>query len=311
MTECERLISEGKLPPSFLQEETRCEYYIDSKMKKLWALQIDLVKQIERICKKYGLTYYLVGGGCIGVIRHKGCIPWDDDLDVALKREDYNIFMEKAPLELKEPYFLQTPVTDPGYYRPFIKIRNNNGTSIDKGNQKLACNNGVCIDIFPLDGFEDNLECRLYRKISLIRHLVAITSYNAFSASNHKILRRISYFCSFFVFPFGIRHFFNSHNKRCTELSKKYKNNIGSQYTHFGRDRCTWPSNLFDGVEWRPFEYTEMPIPAGYQEMLTDTYGDYMQFPPVEKRGNKHEYEIEPDVPYKEYCQQKYGVEYN
>ena len=279
-------------------------------MKKLWALQIDLIKQVESICTKYGLTYYLIGGGCIGVIRHKGCIPWDDDLDIALKREDYNIFIEKAQKELKEPYFLQTPVTDPGYYRPFIKLRNNNGTSIDKGNQKLAYNNGISLDIFPLDGYDDNFECRLFWKISRIKSLIAITSYNAFSANTHTILRKILYLCSFFVFPFGIKHFFISHNKNCTKLSKKYKNKIGIQYAHFNRNCWTWDSSLFDKVEWRPFEYTEMPIPAGYHDMLTATYGNYMQFPPFEKRGNKHEFEIEPDIPYKEYCQHKYGVKY-
>ena len=70
MTECERLIKEGLLPPSFLEAETRCDYYVDEKMKKLWALQIDLVKKAEALCKKHGLTLFVIGGGCIGAIRH-------------------------------------------------------------------------------------------------------------------------------------------------------------------------------------------------------------------------------------------------
>ena len=67
---------------------------------------------------------------------------------------------------------------------------------------------------------------------------------------------------------------------------------------------------MFDEAIYVPFEYTTLPIPKGYHEMLTATYGDYMQFPPVEKRGGKHSFEFEPDVPYKEYCHQKYGVNY-
>jgi len=310
MTECNRLISEGKLDPSFLESETRCGWFVDEKTKKLWALQIDLVKQIEMICTKYGLTYYLIAGGCIGAIRHNGCIPWDDDLDVAMKREDYNIFMEKAPLELKDPYFLQTPITDPGFYRPHIIIRNSNGTCITKGNQKMSCNNGICIDVFPLDGFEENLECRLFRKISQFRNLVAVTSYNSSSARNHKVLRRIVRLFSFIVFPFGIQHYFNTQNKKCTKLSEKYPAHIGIQYTHFSKLCWTWDKTLFDKIEWHDFEYTKMPIPEGYNEILTSTYRNYMKFPPLNKRGDKHEFEIDPDVPYKKYCQEKYGVVY-
>lgn len=310
MTECERLISEGKLDPSFLKAETRCDWQVSEKIKKLWALQIDLVKQVEILCQKYGLSYYLIGGGCIGAIRHNGCIPWDDDLDIAMKREDYNIFMEKASSELKDPYFLQTPITDPGFYRPHIVLRNGNGTCISKGNQKLSCNNGICIDIFPLDGFEDNLQCRVFRKISHIRNLVAVTSYNASSASNHKILRRVIRLMKIIVFPFGIRHFFKNQNKICTKLSLKYPKDIGIQYVHFSKLCWTWSKVLFDEIKWHTFEYTKMPIPAGYHEVLTSTYGDYMQFPPIEKRGDKHTFEYEPDIPYKEYCYEKYGVVY-
>lgn len=311
MTECERLIKDKILDPDFLKEEVRCDWHIDVKTKKLWALQIDLIKQVDRICKKYHLTYYLFGGGCIGTIRHHGCIPWDDDLDIVLKREDYNVFMKKAPRELKHPYFLQTPVTDPGFYRPHIIIRNSNGTCITKGNQKLTCNNGICIDIFPLDGYKDNFECRMFSKISRIRNIIAVTSYNAFSASNHKVLRKIVYFAGFFAFPLGIKHYFIKQNERCTAFSKKYKDYIGIQYTHWDSMCWIWKASVFDDVEWKDFEYTKMPIPVGYHEMMTTTYGDYMKFPPIEKRGNKHSFEIEPDVPYKEYCKKKYGVNYD
>ncbi len=310
MTECERLIRDGSLDPAFLETEVLCEYRVDSKMKKLWALQIDLIKQVEKICKNYRLTYYLIGGGCIGAIRHKGCIPWDDDLDIAMKRDDYNKFMEIAPSELQFPYFCQTPVTDPSFYRPHIVVRNSNGTCISKGNQKLSCNNGVCIDVFPLDGYADNTECRLFRRIGYYRNLVAVISYNASSAGDHKILRRLLSFSRVFVFPLGIRHFFVHYNKRCTKLSEKYKGKIGIQYTHWDKLKWTWNASVFDGTELRKFEYTEMPVPVGYHEMMTVTYGDYMKFPPVEKRGDKHVFEIEPDVPYKEYCGKKFGVKY-
>ena len=310
MTECERLIQEGRLKADFLREETRCEYHIDETMKKLWALQIDLMKQIEAVCTRHHITCFLIGGGCIGAIRHKGCIPWDDDIDVALKREDYNIFVEKAQNELQPPYFLQTPVTDPAFYRPFAVIRNSNGTCISKGDQKLTCNNGVLIHIFPLDGYENIIKCKLFKKVSHIKNIIAVTSYNAFSANNHKVLRKILYCLRPIVFPFGIKRYYIRHNEACTKLSKKYKNKIGLQYTHFDKNCWTWDAKLFETTQDAVFEYTTLPIPSGYHEILKATYGDYMEFPPVEKRGNKHLFEIEPDVPYKTYCHEKYGTIY-
>lgn len=273
-------------------------------------MQIDLVKQIEKICKNNGLTYYLIGGGCIGTIRHQGYIPWDDDLDVAMKRDDYNTFIEKASLELDEPYFLQTPITDPGFYRPFIRLRNSNGTCISKGDKKTTCNNGICIDIFPLDGYEDNLECRLFRKVSRIKSTIAVVTYNANSADSHKMLRKVIRAFRFIIFPFGIGHFFKNYNKKCTALSKKYPKRIGVQYAHFSRLPFAWDEAIFKEAEWKSFEYTMMPIPAGYDEMMRKQYGDYMKLPPMEKRGNKHLFEIEPDIPYKKYCHDKYGVNY-
>lgn len=311
MTECERLIKENLLDPQFLKEETRCDWRVDENTKKLWALQIDLIKQVERICRKYGLTYYLMGGGCIGAVRHGGCIPWDDDLDIALKREDYNVFVEKAPLELEEPYFFQSPVTDPVFYRPHVIIRNSNGTCISKGNQKLSCNNGICIDVFPLDGYDDSFKNRLFWKISYFKNLVAVTSYNAFSAKNHRILRKLLYFSRIIIFPFGLKHYYIKYNERCTQLSKKYTDNIGLQYAHFGKMCVTWKAKYFDSAINVPFEYTTLSIPCGYHEILSAQFGDYMQFPPIDKRGNKHLFEIDPDTPYKKYCGEKYGVKYN
>ena len=310
MTECERLINAGELDASFLEAETRCGYHVDSKMKKVWALQLDLVKQIEAVCQRHNLTYYIIGGALIGAIRHKGYIPWDDDIDVALKRDDYNVFVKKAQEELNEPYFLQTPVTDPSFYRPFVIIRNSNGTCISKGDQKLDCNNGICVHIFPLDGYEDNLSCRLFKFIAHVKRTCAMLTYNIKSAKDKLTYRRLMYFARVFILPFGIQRSFRKINEACTRRSAKYKGQIGTQYTHFDKMCWTWDASLFDEVINVPFEYTTLPIPKGYHEILTATYGDYMQFPPVEKRGNKHSFEFEPDVPYKEYCHQKYGVNY-
>ena len=98
MTEAERIMQKGFLRKDFLKEEVICDFLVDEKRKKIWAIELDLLREFDRVCKKYNLKYYMWFGSLIGAIRHHGFIPWDDDLDVAMLREDYERFMEVAKL---------------------------------------------------------------------------------------------------------------------------------------------------------------------------------------------------------------------
>ena len=162
MTQIERLVAAGEVPEEFLREEDRMGYTITTDNKKLWALQIDLMKQAERLCERHGLKYFAMGGTLIGAIRHKGFIPWDDDLDIMLSREDYERFIGYAQKELEAPYFLQSPLTDRHFFREHILLRNSETTCIGKWDARAKCNNGVYIDIFPMDGWEDTDRCPRY-----------------------------------------------------------------------------------------------------------------------------------------------------
>ena len=128
MTESERIISEGILPPSFFYEEERCGFPISANMKKIWAIELDLYLKFAAICERYRLRYYLIFGSLLGAIRHKGMIPWDDDMDVCMPREDYNFLCKNCISEFNDPYILQTPFSDVGSFFSFAKIRNKNAT---------------------------------------------------------------------------------------------------------------------------------------------------------------------------------------
>lgn len=91
---------------SFTQKETRAGYSISTKMKRVWETQIDLVKVLEKICKKYNLTFFAIYGTLLGAIRHEGYIPWDDDIDVVMPRKDFEKFKKMAVNELEYPYVL-------------------------------------------------------------------------------------------------------------------------------------------------------------------------------------------------------------
>ncbi len=92
MTECERIIEQGILPKSFFEQEERCDFLVTEKRKKIWAVLLDLLIKFDFVCKKYSLTYFLADGTLLGAARHQGFIPWDDDIDVSMPREDYEKF---------------------------------------------------------------------------------------------------------------------------------------------------------------------------------------------------------------------------
>ena len=112
----------------FLEEEVRCGYTVSAEMKKLWAVELDLLAEFDRVCKKHGLTYFAFGGTLLGAVRHQGFIPWDDDIDVVMFREDYRRLTQIAAEEFRHPYFFQTPFTDCGLVMGGSRLRNSNTT---------------------------------------------------------------------------------------------------------------------------------------------------------------------------------------
>jgi lipopolysaccharide cholinephosphotransferase len=152
MTECERIIADGTLPRSFLKEEERDEFLVTEKQKKVWAVELDMLLKFDSICKKHGLTYFLMFGSLLGAIRHQGFIPWDDDVDVGMPRKDYDKLLTLTD-EFEMPYFLQTPYTDEGYYYSYAKIRNSNTSGITQQFRFQEINWGLMLDVYPIDNF--------------------------------------------------------------------------------------------------------------------------------------------------------------
>ena len=311
MTECERLIAEGSLPAEFLLPEKReCEVPVE--MKKLWALQIDLLGKVEQICKKHELMYYAIAGTAIGAVRHNGFIPWDDDVDVALKRDDYNRFLQYAEEELEYPYFIQTPKTDPFYFRPYAAMRNSNATCIAKGDHALKCNNGAIIHIFPLDGYTPNKKLDRFIRKQRVKNIIALNAYHYSGRADHKVARTVLKLLKPLVVG-NTKKYFLDHEKKCTQISQEYHDQLGIQYAHYTSKfiKMMCSESAFESAIYVPFEYTQIPVPVGYDEMLTRMYGNYMQLPAEKDRMNKHTWEMELDTPYKEYCSKNYGVKYN
>ena len=145
-----------KFPDEFFKEEVRCGYRVSVQTKKIWAIELDLLNELLKVCKKHNIKVCAFAGTILGAVRHQGFIPWDDDIDVALTRENYEKLLQVAPSEFKNQYFFQTIQTDPNYFFGYARLRNSLTTGIIVGNDRLDYNNGIYVDIFVLDGKVDD-----------------------------------------------------------------------------------------------------------------------------------------------------------
>lgn len=303
MTECERIIKSGRISADFLKEEVRCDFFVDTERKKLWLILLDLLLELDRICKKHGLKYYLWAGSLLGAVRHQGFIPWDDDMDVAMLREDYEKLKEVA-YEFEHPYFLQYPHTDPEAGYSHIKIRNSNTTAFNKLFSYRNYNFGIYLDIFPIDNYHEEGQRERFDRIEAI------------NVENSLYMKMKSPYANDWDKYRFERHSGKSVIENFDEIER-----ISTMYRYEpsdkgiklsgpaikNMDRVTWPYDQITQSVELPFEGFLFSCPSGWDEYLRKSYGDYMQFPPIEKRSNKHAHTItEPDVPYKEFVKPPY-----
>lgn len=253
----------------------------ETNLKKLQKQEIEVLDEIVRICDKHQLEYFLVGGTCLGAIRHKGFIPWDDDIDIAMPREDYEKFIKIAIEEIDDKYFIQCNLTDPEYYLGFIKIRKNNTTFIQQREFDTNSHQGFFVDIFPLD-YTDNVNSLGLRiNITLAKNLTETMLYKK-KYKKYKELRHPM--VSALGLPFSIKQLQKIVNKLMQKQNNKehiYTGSFAGAY-HYKKDTFpmdkVFPSSL---VEFEGKKYKTFNDPNWYLEHL---YGDYMKLPPKEKR---------------------------
>ena len=140
-------------PDNYFEDEIRCGFRVTKLMKKYWAAQLVVLEEVDRICKKYNLEYFLWDGSMIGAVRHKGYIPWDDDLDIAMKRPDYIKFMSVLAQEMPEGYRICSMYNDPDWCDTFSRVVNTDHIPLSEEKKKefYDCPFSVGVDIFPLD----------------------------------------------------------------------------------------------------------------------------------------------------------------
>lgn len=279
-------------------------YIVSEKRKLLWKLEVEILAEFQRICEKHSLKYFAIGGTLLGAVRHQGFIPWDDDIDLAMMREDYEKFICIAKDEMNEPFFLQTPDTDTGYYYGHLKIRMNGTTCIRRSEwaHKMPFHQGVFIDVFPLDAVPDSKAVReIHRFLAVKSSSIARSAPYDLSLGDIKkknrrkfrIYRKILRFVKPIRFSYLRDQIVQMYNKRPT----KEIGQLGNAYKYY--PNFAWERQWFDETVDVPFEGLTLKAPAGYDYVLTKLYGDWKT---PTQNGNYHgELFFDAENPYTDY----------
>lgn len=251
------------------------QYSHDGKLKNIQSLLLGYLLDVDRICKKHNIKYFLGGGTLLGAIRHHGFIPWDDDADIMMLREDYDKFLQVAPAEMPKELSLQTSDTDKGCHYPFAKIRLNNtmfATKYSKAHSNM--NNGMAFDIFAHDATANSkLGRKLHLQFTLLIRSMIFNRWNKRKIDNgHKVQSFLANILKV-IFPIPVSEWIQY------KIFKMFCGRKDNKYLYDGMGRNVYKGDfpkyyLDEAIEW-DFEGYKLPVPKEYDKYLRYLYGDY------------------------------------
>lgn len=268
----------------------------DTSLRKVQLLQLEIGKEIKRICDKNQIDYFLDSGTLLGAVRHKGFIPWDDDMDIGMTRENYEKFLKAAQTDLRDKYFLQTWETDKNYPMPFAKVRLNGTMFVEQGFEKADFHQGIYVDVFPYDNFPDEKrrQKRLWRRKNYLSALLLMKCRAVkFKSTNSTFLKVVLKCLMFSVIKFltvfySKKRLIKKYEKNIKKFSNESSSLIYEQTQSYTFGYWVVDKECLNGTVTMPFEDTEFKCLKNYDKYLTEIYGDYMQLPPEEKRKKGH-----------------------
>ena len=247
-------------------------------------IELDLLIEFDKICKENDLKYSLNAGTLIGAVRHKGFIPWDDDIDVMMPRDDYEKFVR---LKNANDYDVMLPNIN--YLYPFAKMIRKNTLLIEEGrNEKI----GVFIDIFPIDKYKTENEKEIIKRTKKVINLIQLITCKT---KTKKIFRRICRnvirtLLRFFYSKKRILKMINNFNDYLIDMSKDGNFSCSLSWSE-NPPKNMYGVDIFDSIIKLEFEKYDFSVISKYDLLLKSVYGNYMELPPVEARVPHHDFE--------------------
>lgn len=277
-------------------------------MNELQAVMLESLKEFIRVCEKHNLTYFLVTGSALGAVRHEGFIPWDDDIDVAMPREDAKKLLALKD-EFKDPYFLQHYSTDKGFTYPFMKLRNSNTTYIENFFQFHKMNHGIWIDIFIIDGMSKQETLTNKAKngwLWVLYYLVYGANFYGKPRLNNFIPQLLLSLVSLLLFPLKINNWLIKVIDRKMQKVPYSEAKLVGAYLLWGGNKEAMPKEIYGKGREATFEGLKVIVPEHVEEYLTRRYGDFMSLPPENKRyGHHHDAGRSTTIGYKDYFKKR------
>lgn len=251
-------------------------YIVPEDLRRVWQVEMELLQRLLDVCREHDLRCWMDGGSLLGTVRHHGFIPWDDDIDVCMPRPDYDRLVGLGSEVFSEPYFLQTAYSEDDYFRGHAQLRRSGTAAIRPSESYRKFHQGIFIDIFPLDGVPaDKKECEeTLKAIRYTYKMLKAEHLNVFFSGRWgQVFRKIK--SRYYVKKYGRCPLF-AHTELLLRCTPTESSPYWAELAFSGTD-ITLRREIFDETLWMPFENMQVPVPKGYDELLTTQYGaDYM-----------------------------------
>ena len=270
--------------------EKNIRYEEVTDISEIQQMELGIMEYIHEVCHKIGVKYFLAYGSLIGAVRHQGFIPWDDDMDICMLRDDYEKLQDYMIAHPDERYELMSYKNNVNYVYPFMKVQDNH-TYLVEEDVRIDSDMGIYVDIFPVDGYEDDQAFK--DKMTKIIKKRQLSCYTFKGITNSKsVVNSIIRYISVIIF------YFTNTNKYVAQIDELAKSRKVEDYelvdyvVYKDMNKPVWKREWLEQVEAGSFEGKEFMIPKHYHEILTSDYGNYMQLPPIEQRVSHHDFKL-------------------